>query len=86
MSAALSLMFSMLNTPTPTEGIASEYPPVTPLGVTSTLGGSEKPSVGMSFRSSLRKLRSPRNCRPSPSMFGGDVEFLAGGRVEGQRD
>ena len=49
-----------------------------PSGETSRLGGSEKPSEGMNFRSSFRKLRSPRNSiGPLSSVDGMDALTLS---------
>ena len=55
-------MFSRLKTPTPTLGSARSKPARTPLGLTSTNGGSENPSAGMSCSRVSMKLMTPCHC------------------------
>ncbi len=58
-SAALSDMFSRLNIPMATSGIARLRPAVIPLAVTSTKGGSLKASSGRRSFSVSTNLRGP---------------------------
>ncbi len=64
-TSAASDMFERLNTPTARFGRVRPKPAVRPCGVTSTLGGSEKPSSGMRSLIVSTKDRNPRRrCRP----------------------